>query len=561
MLKKLSICNYALIDKIELNFADGLSIITGETGAGKSIMLGALSLLLGGRADSKVIRNQNNKSIIEAIFNIEKYDISNYLEENEIDNFGDELIMRREISANGRSRAFVNDTPVNLSQLGEISKKLIDIHSQHQNLLLADNRYQLHIIDSIADNKELRSDYKMQFKKYVRLYNRLQQLKNSISKYKEDEEFRRFQLEQLQKLNIKKGEQEQLERQHEILSSAEDFSEKLSNCLQLISASENSVLTQLKESKSLMSKIDLKLLECIPGEGEELLNRFESAYLEIKDISETFEQYQSKINSNPELLNKIEDRLNLIYDASRRFKVSTGDELVEIKDKLENELSSSDSIIYDKEELEKEVKTEGVNLKKLATALSETREHAADKFSSLLVEMAKPLGMHNIKFSVRTTIEKMTIDGQDKVEFNCSFNKNQQLQPISTVASGGEISRIMLCIKAIIASKMQLPTIIFDEVDTGVSGEIANKMGEMMKDIASTIQVITITHLPQVASKGTYHYKVFKTDSETSTQTEVKQLTETERLTELATMLSGSMIDEAAIKNAQSLLNQNQRQV
>lgn len=559
MLKKLSISNYALIDKIELNFADGLSIITGETGAGKSIMLGALSLLLGGRADSKVIRNQYNKSIIEAIFNIEKYDVGNFLEENEIDNFGNELIMRREISANGRSRAFINDTPVNLSQLGEISKKLIDIHSQHQNLLLADNRYQLHIIDSIADNKELRSDYKIQFKKYVRLYNRLQQLKNSISKNKEDEEFRKFQLEQLQKLNIKKGEQEHLERQHEILSSAEDFSEKLSNCLQLISASENSVLTQLKESKSLMSKIDLKLLECIPGESEELLNRFESAYLEIKDISETLEQYQSKINSDPGLLNKIEERLNLIYDASRRFKVSTGDELAEIKDKLEKELSSSDSIIYDKEELEKEVKTEGVNLKKLATALSETREHAADKFSSMLVEMAKPLGMHNIKFAVCTTIEKMTIDGQDKVEFNCSFNKNQQLQPISTVASGGEISRIMLCIKAIIANKMQLPTIIFDEVDTGVSGEIANKMGEMMKDIASTIQVITITHLPQVASKGTYHYKVFKTDSETSTQTEVKQLTDVERLTELATMLSGSMIDEAAIKNAQSLLNQNQR--
>ncbi len=559
MLKKLSISNYALIDKIELNFADGLSIITGETGAGKSIMLGALSLLLGGRADSKVIRNQYNKSIIEAIFNIEKYDVGNFLEENEIDNFGNELIMRREISANGRSRAFINDTPVNLSQLGEISKKLIDIHSQHQNLLLADNRYQLHIIDSIADNKELHSDYKIQFKKYVRLYNRLQQLKNSISKNKEDEEFRKFQLEQLKKLNIKKGEQEHLERQHEILSSAEDFSEKLSNCLQLISASENSVLTQLKESKSLMSKIDLKLLECVPGESEELLNRFESAYLEIKDISETLEQYQSKINSDPGLLNKIEERLNLIYDASRRFKVSTGDELAEIKDKLEKELSSSDSIIYDKEELEKEVKTEGVNLRKLATALSETREHAADKFSSMLVEMAKPLGMHNIKFSVRTTIEKMTIDGQDKVEFNCSFNKNQQLQPISTVASGGEISRIMLCIKAIIANKMQLPTIIFDEVDTGVSGEIANKMGEMMKDIASTIQVITITHLPQVASKGTYHYKVFKTDSETSTQTEVKQLTDVERLTELATMLSGSMIDEAAIKNAQSLLNQNQR--
>lgn len=555
MLNKLSIHNYALINQIDIDFKDGLSVITGETGAGKSIILGALSMILGGRADTKSIGNADKKSIIEATFyakndaEIDKFCISNDIDRFEDNNF----ILRREISSSGRSRAFINDTPVTLQQLRDAAIRLIDIHSQHQNLLIADAKYQLQIIDSIANNINELNEYKTQFKKYIEIRNRLNQRKIEISKNKENEEFLRFQFDQLQKIAPKENEQEELERKYEVLSNAESIKDDLRHIVNTLSDNEDSVLSQISALKSVINRLNLDLFN---AESNDIKPRFESLYLELKDIAEQFGDYLSEVDSDPKELQSIEHRLNLIYEANRRFNVNNENELLKIKVDIESQLASIDNSDDDISALEQKKKSEGIKLKELADKLSQTRIKAADQFSSELIEMAKPLGMSNIKFSALVSQNKLTIDGQDSIEFLCSFNKNQSLNPISKVASGGEMSRIMLCIKAIIANCMQLPTIIFDEIDTGVSGDIADRMGEMMKEISDKIQVITITHLPQVASKGLSHYKVYKTDNEQYTTTNIKELSTEERIEELAQMLSGSKINEAAILNAQSLLNQ-----
>lgn len=555
MLNKLSIHNYALINQIDIDFKDGLSVITGETGAGKSIILGALSMILGGRADTKSIGNADKKSIIEATFYAKNdAEIDKFCTSNDIDRFEDNnFILRREISSSGRSRAFINDTPVTLQQLRDAAIRLIDIHSQHQNLLIADAKYQLQIIDSIANNINELNEYKTQFKKYIEIRNRLNQRKIEISKNKENEEFLRFQFDQLQKIAPKENEQEELERKYEVLSNAESIKDDLRHIVNTLSDNEDSVLSQISALKSVINRLNLDLFN---AESNDIKPRFESLYLELKDIAEQFGDYLSEVDSDPKELQSIEHRLNLIYEANRRFNVNNENELLKIKVDIESQLASIDNSDDDISALEQKKKSEGIKLKELADKLSQTRIKAADQFSSELIEMAKPLGMSNIKFSALVSQNKLTIDGQDSIEFLCSFNKNQSLNPISKVASGGEMSRIMLCIKAIIANCMQLPTIIFDEIDTGVSGDIADRMGEMMKEISDKIQVITITHLPQVASKGLSHYKVYKTDNEQYTTTNIKELSTEERIEELAQMLSGSKINEAAILNAQSLLNQ-----
>lgn len=555
MLNKLSIHNYALINQIDIDFKDGLSVITGETGAGKSIILGALSMILGGRADTKSIGNADKKSIIEATFYAKNdAEIDKFCTSNDIDRFEDNnFILRREISSSGRSRAFINDTPVTLQQLRDAAIRLIDIHSQHQNLLIADAKYQLQIIDSIANNVNELNEYKTQFKKYIEIRNRLNQRKIEISKNKENEEFLRFQFDQLQKIAPKENEQEELERKYDVLSNAESIKDDLRHIVNTLSDNEDSVLSQISALKSVINRLNLDLFN---AESNDIKPRFESLYLELKDIAEQFGDYLSEVDSDPKELQSIEHRLNLIYEANRRFNVNNENELLKIKVDIESQLASIDNSDDDISALEQKKKSEGIKLKELADKLSQTRIKAADQFSSELIEMAKPLGMSNIKFSALVSQNKLTIDGQDSIEFLCSFNKNQSLNPISKVASGGEMSRIMLCIKAIIANCMQLPTIIFDEIDTGVSGDIADRMGEMMKEISDKIQVITITHLPQVASKGLIHYKVYKTDNEQYTTTNIKELSTEERIEELAQMLSGSKINEAAILNAQSLLNQ-----
>lgn len=555
MLNKLSIHNYALINQIDIDFKDGLSVITGETGAGKSIILGALSMILGGRADTKSIGNADKKSIIEATFYAKNdAEIDKFCTSNDIDRFEDNnFILRREISSSGRSRAFINDTPVTLQQLRDAAIRLVDIHSQHQNLLIADAKYQLQIIDSIANNVNELNEYKTQFKKYIEIRNRLNQRKIEISKNKENEEFLRFQFDQLQKIAPKENEQEELERKYEVLSNAESIKDDLRHIVNTLSDNEDSVLSQISALKSVINRLNLDLFN---AESNDIKPRFESLYLELKDIAEQFGDYLSEVDSDPKELQSIEHRLNLIYEANRRFNVNNENELLKIKVDIESQLASIDNSDDDISALEQKKKSEGIKLKELADKLSQTRIKAADQFSSELIEMAKPLGMSNIKFSALVSQNKLTIDGQDSIEFLCSFNKNQSLNPISKVASGGEMSRIMLCIKAIIANCMQLPTIIFDEIDTGVSGDIADRMGDMMKEISDKIQVITITHLPQVASKGLIHYKVYKTDNEQYTTTNIKELSTEERIEELAQMLSGSKINEAAILNAQSLLNQ-----
>ena len=555
MLNKLSIHNYALINQIDIDFKDGLSVITGETGAGKSIILGALSMILGGRADTKSIGNADKKSIIEATFYAKNdAEIDKFCTSNDIDRFEDNnFILRREISSSGRSRAFINDTPVTLQQLRDAAIRLIDLHSEHQNLLIAYAKYQLQIIDSIANNVNELNEYKTQFKKYIEIRNRLNQRKIEISKNKENEEFLRFQFDQLQKIAPKENEQEELERKYEVLSNAESIKDDLRHIVNTLSDNENSVLSQICALKSVINRLNLDLFN---AESNDIKPRFESLYLELKDIAEQFGDYLSEVDSDPKELQSIEHRLNLIYEANRRFNVNNENELLKNKVDIESQLASIDNSDDDISTLEQKKKSEGIKLKELADKLSQTRIKAADQFSSELIEMAKPLGMSNIKFSALVSQNKLTIDGQDSIEFLCSFNKNQSLNPISKVASGGEMSRIMLCIKAIIANCMQLPTIIFDEIDTGVSGDIADRMGEMMKEISDKIQVITITHLPQVASKGLSHYKVYKTDNEQYTTTNIKELSTEERIEELAQMLSGSKINEAAILNAQSLLNQ-----
>lgn len=556
MLIRLSIHNYALINHIDIDFQEGLSIITGETGAGKSIMLGALSMILGERAEVKSIGNTDKKSVIEAEFSILEYGLENYFRQNDLEWEEARLILRREIAISGRSRAFVNDSPVSLQQLKDLAIRLVDIHSQHQNQLLSDPKYQLKIIDSIADNKEEREAYREQFKKYVEKRNHLNSIKTQLSKNRENEEFLRFQIEQLSRLNPQIGEQDHLERQYEILSNTESLREELEQITNMLAANEDSVLSQLSQVRVSLGRINLNLFVQNSGDSDTLIQRFENSYLELKDIADTFQDYLGKVEADPNELERIDTRLNAIYEVNRRFNVTNEDELVSVKNNIDRQLSKLDSSDENIDLLAQELRHEGVKLREFAEILTASRNKAAKRFSNELSNRAMPLGMPNIKFAVSIEKGRLSIDGQDEVCFLCAFNKNQDLMPVSKVASGGEISRIMLCVKTIIANKMHLPTIIFDEVDTGVSGEIANKMGEMMKEIASSIQVITITHLPQVASKGETHYKVFKIDNEDSTVTHIKQLDAEERLRELALMLSGSKVDNAAILNAKSLLNQ-----
>ena len=553
MLSKLSINNYALINHIEIDFNHGLSIITGETGAGKSIILGALSMILGERADTSSIGNLGKKSIIEAVFDVsELEDIKQFCDLHDLDIDDSQIILRRELSTIGRSRAFINDTPVSLQVLKELAIKLVDIHSQHQNQLISDSKYQLKVIDSIAENQDELVRYKTQFKKYVELRNKILKIKSKISLSRENEEFLKFQFDQLNRLNPKIGEQKDLESQLEILSNAESIKDELGFITSTLKDNDNSIISQLNAVKTSVNKLSPEIV----SSDSEIKHRIENVLFELKDISETFSDCLSGINFDPTLIAKIDSRLNNIYEINRRFKVEVADELLGIKKEIERKLSEINTSDDDLMELEKELKSEGVRLKELANILTETRKKASSRFSDELMSEARHLGMQNIRFSVVITQGKMGFDGQDNVEFISTFNKNQEMQPISKVASGGEMSRIMLCIKSIVGSKMQMPTIIFDEIDTGVSGDIADRMGEMMKRISSNIQVITITHLPQVASKGLSHYKVYKSDDDNITTTNIVQLTDNERVMELAVMLSGSKVEKTAILNAQSLLKQ-----
>lgn len=555
MLERLTIKNYALIDSLELEFREGLTILTGETGAGKSIMLGALSLLLGGRADTRVISDGGSKSIVEALFAEVDLELKEYFDRNDLEWNDGYVIIRREIAQNGRSRAFINDRPVTLGILSQLSEQLIDIHSQHANARINDPQVQLEIIDVMADNDSLRKDYLEEFASYVNLRSRIHRLRDNIEKARENSEFMRFQLEQLNKLNPKRGELEQIEARFELLSDADDIKERMAAVASLLGGYDNGVLDRLGEVRSLVSGIDMKMFES-GQEGPAIAERLEQSVIELKDICESFEDFAASIDSDPAALARTSERMNQYYDAVKRFRVKNADELVDLRDGLQEKLRAIDYGDSELPELEREYKAKGKVLKERADLLSASRHRAAQDFSAILNETARPLGLKNMEFGVSFQLGKLTPQGQDRVEFICSFNKNQLPGPVAKIASGGEISRLMLSLKRILASRMHLPTIIFDEVDTGVSGEIADKMGEMMVAMSRDMQVMTITHLPQVAAKGRSHFKVYKRDGDDKTNTHVRELTPEERVREIAGMMSGTNVTEAALGNARDLLNQ-----
>lgn len=550
MLTHLLISNYALIDNLEIDFKEGLNIITGETGAGKSIILGALSLILGERADLKVIRNTNAKSVIEATFSINEDDeIEAIFNDNDIEIYRDECILRREISSTGRSRAFINDTPVTLSIIRELTLKLIDIHSQHSNVLLGDSEYQLKIIDSVSNNVQLREEYAEKYGIYKEIKNRLSLLKAENEKSKQDEDYLQFQLTQISSLKLQESEDVELEREQARLSNISEIKQCLWAAISQIQDSENSVLSIFSSLSRNFSQV-----ENVDNDLKSISERLQSTTIELKDLARTISHLQDTYVDNPTELERIDSRLNAIYDLETKHRVNSVNELIELQKNYESKLaliSNSDDEI---KRLEKELILRENAVYEVGLRLSASRKQGGKRFKQLLEETAIPLGMKNLRFDVEFEEGSLMPNGINKVRFMFAFNRQQQLMPIENTASGGELSRVMLSIKAIIAQKIQLPTIIFDEIDTGVSGEIAHKMGKMMGDIAKNIQVIAITHLPQVAARGNNHFKVFKADEDDVTYTSMCELTKEQRIEEIARMLSGKEIDNAAINNAKSLL-------
>lgn len=555
MLRKLIIKNYALIDGLELDFSPGFTIITGETGAGKSIMLGALSLLMGGRADSRVIADGDSKSVVEAVFDNPPSFLEPFFNRNDIDWNADEIIIRREIAVNGRSRVFVNDVPVTLAVLSAIAVHLIDIHSQHENARLVNPDVQLEIVDSVSDNEELRAKYTSMFGRFVEIRNKVKRLRAEIEKNRENRNNLQFQYDGLKELNPKRGELEELERRFEFLSDADDIRERITLIRGLLGENERGAIDLIRVAKSETEKVNLGLVGIVADEGVPPINeRLENIIIELQDIYETVDDAMSGIDSDPALIEKISARMNSYYSAIKHYNVRNGDELVLLMEKIKGQLEDIETGGEELPQLEKEGKRLASEVKELGRRLTETRLKGAEKFSVAVTEAARPLGLPNLNFRVSVEPAKLGPNGQDKVEFLSSFNKNQALSSLSGMASGGEMSRLMLTIKGVLAGRLNLPTVIFDEIDTGVSGEIADKMGEMMRSMSRDMQVMAITHLPQVASKGNRHYKVYKRDEDVRTVTRVNELKGEDRVREIAAMMSGSVVGDAAIRNARSLL-------
>ena len=550
MLRSLYIQNYALIEKLDIDFGSGFSVITGETGAGKSIILGAIGLLLGQRADVKSIRQGAAKCVIEARFEIAGYGMRPFFEENELE-YEDECILRREVYASGKSRAFINDTPASLVQMKELGEQLIDVHSQHQNLLLNKEGFQLNVLDILAHDEEELNNYQSLHREWKQVQQDLEDLIVLAEQNKADEDYIRFQLEQLEDAQLAAGEQEELEQEADTLSHAEEIKAGLFRAGQVMNSDEGGLLSALKECLNTM----LGLQKVYPSAGE-LAERLESSYIELKDISQEVSGKEEEIEFNPVRLEEVNDRLNLIYTLQQKHRVTTVDELLALADdyaaKLANITSSDEQI----EELK--VRSEALysKVKKQAAVLTKLRTAAAREVEKQMAARLIPLGMPNVRFRVEIGARKEPgVHGADTVNLLFSANKNGALQSISSVASGGEIARVMLSVKAMIAGAVKLPTIVFDEIDTGVSGEIADRMADIMQEMGdSDRQVISITHLPQIAARGRAHYKVYKQDNETETNSHIRRLADEERIEEIAHMLSGATLTDAALNNAKALL-------
>lgn len=550
MLRSLYIQNYALIEKLDIGFDSGFSVITGETGAGKSIILGTIGLLLGQRADVKSIRKGASKCIIEARFDVSAYGMQPFFEANELE-YEDECILRRELYASGKSRAFINDTPASLAQMKELGELLIDVHSQHQNLLLNKEGFQLNVLDLLAhDDAELAA--------YQKLYNDWRQARQDLEalvaraeQSRADEDYIRFQLEQLEEANLTDGEQEELEQEAEMLTHAEDIKAGLYRAGQALNADEGGVLEALKDCQNTMMG-----LRSVFAPAGELADRLDSVYIELKDISQEVADKEEEVEFNPARLDEVNARLNLIYSLQQKHRVDTVKALLSLQESYALQLSAITSSDEDIARLEAQVKELFSQVTAQALVLTEARTRAAREVERQMAARLVPLGMPNVRFQVEMGVRKEPgVHGADTVNFLFSANKNGVLQNISSVASGGEIARVMLSVKAMIAGAVKLPTIVFDEIDTGVSGEIADRMADIMQEMGDNDrQVISITHLPQIAARGRAHYKVYKEDNEVETNSHIRRLTDDERVEELAHMLSGATLTEAALNNARALL-------
>ena len=552
MLQSIHIQNYALIESLDIDFHSGFSVITGETGAGKSIILGAIGLLVGQRADIKAIKTGANKCIVEARFNISSYQLEAFFEEHDLEYEDGECILRRELLASGKSRAFINDTPASLAQMKALGEKLIDVHSQHQNLLLNHEDFQLSVIDILANDEEQLTAYKALYQDYKRTSRELAQLIEQAEKSRQDEDYISFQVNQLEEANLQSGEQEELEQEAETLSHAEDIKASLYKVDQLMASDDTTLLSVTKDCMQALQGISR-----VFAPAQEWIDRLESCYIELKDLANDVSSAGEDVEYNPTRLEFVNDRLNLIYTLQQKHHVSSVDELISIAKELRTQLdaitSSDDRIqelIHQKEDLYNKVKAS-------ARLLTDMRTIAAQEIEKQMQAYLVPLGMPNVRFAVELNPRKEPDGtGMDYVNFLFSANKNGTLQQVASIASGGEIARVMLSLKAMIAGAVKLPTIIFDEIDTGVSGSIAEKMAFIMQEMGQADrQVISITHLPQIAARGAHHYKVYKEDTETGTNSHIRPLTHEERINEIANMLSGATLTEAALNNARALLN------
>lgn len=553
MLTHLYITNYALIEELDIDFHGGFSVITGETGAGKSIILGALGLLLGKRADAQAIKNGEKKCSIEASFDIRALNLKSFFADNDIDNDDTECILRREVINTGKSRAFINDTPVSLTQLKELGTYLIDIHSQHQNLLMNQEDFLLDIVDTIAGNQSLRETYLHTFEAWKRAQTLLLELQARAEKDQANQDYLKFQIQQFQEANLSEGEQEELEQEASTLNHAEDIKQALfAACAPLVSEE----LRLLEELKNGTQKLDS--ISTVYPQAQEMAERLNSAYIELEDLSSELEKVQMEIEFDPIRQNFVEERLNTIYSLEQKHKVSTIAELLQIYDDLQKRLNEIENIDETLKEKEKEVEQQLGALAKSAKALTKSRETAAKTIAKSLIEQLQTLGMPHVKLEFSLT-PKSSFDrnGSDTISLLFSANKNRPLQDVAAIASGGEIARLMLSLKALIAKSKALPTIIFDEIDTGVSGTMAEKMALTMQQIADNCQVLCITHLPQIAALGAHHYRVYKVEGDDKTTSHISLLSQEERIKEIANMLTGSEMTEAAINNAKSLLRIN----
>lgn len=550
MLKHLYIKNFTLIDQLDIEFRPGFSVITGETGAGKSIILGAIGLLLGNRADSKLIKQGEKKCTIEAHFDLSNYGFEAFFEAHDIDFEPEDTIIRRELTATGKSRAFINDTPVSLQMMRTLGEQLIDIHSQHQNLLLQKDDFQLNVVDIIAQDSTELAAYQTAFQCYKNAEKQLSELKEQIARAQENEEFIRFQFGELDSAGLTEGRQEELEQESETLSHAEDIKTSFYEADSLLNEDDNGILSRLGRSLESLGNI-----ENVYPKAQELVQRLSSVHIELKDIAEEISGESGLIDFDPSRLDSINQQLDQLNALEQKFHVSTERELIGIRDEMEKQLKNIEHSDEELETLEQEVKRRLDECEKLAGKLTTSRRKAIKTVEAQMSSRLVPLGIPNVRFKVELTAKPLSTDGADKVQFLFSANTSTRMESVAQVASGGEIARVMLSLKAMVSGAVKLPTIIFDEIDTGVSGKIAQKMALIMQEMGNNNrQVISITHLPQIAALGSSHYKVEKEETPEGTRSRMRELTEEQRVAEIAQMLSGADISDAALQNARDLL-------